>query len=106
MAKNFTNTNTFNNLTAPKNKQEVKEVPTVQEVQITQETLTTQGRKGHKLQRINMGFTPQNIEFLRLYSKVQGLTMTQLTNKILDEVRQEPKTAEKLQQIKEIMKEG
>ncbi len=96
----------FEDLTAPKSKQEVKEVPTVQEVQTAQETLQTQGKKGYKLQRINMGFTPQNIEFLRLYSKVQGQTMTQLVNKILDTARQDPQTAEKLRQLQEIMKEG
>lgn len=91
---------TFEGLTSTPKKevqqiQEVQEVHTIQEAQAAQQT---QGKKGYKMQRINMAFTPDNIEFLRLVSKVKGQTMTQLVNAILDQEREKQK--ELLDQIK------
>lgn len=46
-------------------------------------SLKTQGRGGCKLPRINMAFTPDNIEYLRIMSRACGLSMTELVNKIV-----------------------
>lgn len=49
----------------------------------------TQGRKGRKLPRINMAFTPENYEFLRAHSRMNGLTMTEYVNSLIKKDRQE-----------------
>lgn len=51
--------------------------------------LKTQGRKGCKASRINMAFTPENHEFIKLLAKASGRTMTELTNDIISAYRQE-----------------
>lgn len=47
----------------------------------------TQGRKGFKVSRINMGFSPENHDWLRLRSRQRGMTITEFVNKILDRER-------------------
>ncbi len=49
----------------------------------------TQGRKGMKLNRINMGFSDVNYEFIRFQARYKGLTMTQFVNGIIDNFRKE-----------------
>ena len=49
------------------------EPPKAEDVQKAQEALQTQGRRGYKLQRINMGFTPANLDYIRVMSKAKGL---------------------------------
>lgn len=66
-----------------------EKTPEVQEVQERQEAQQTQGKKGAKMQRINMAFTPSNIDFIRVMAKIKGQTMTQFVNEILDNQRQE-----------------
>lgn len=51
--------------------------------------LKTQGRKGCKAVRINMAFTPENYEFVRVIARVKGMTMTAFTNQILEQYREE-----------------
>lgn len=51
--------------------------------------LKTQGRKGCKAARINMAFTPENHEFIKLLAKASGRTMTELTNDIIAAYRAE-----------------
>lgn len=51
--------------------------------------LKTQGRKGCKATRINMAFTPENHEFIKLMAKATGRTMTELTNDIITAYRNE-----------------
>lgn len=48
---------------------------------------TTQGRAGCKMPRANLTFSEENYAFIRTISKVQGCTMSQLVNGILDEYR-------------------
>ena len=102
MSKDFTST--FNNLigidNTNKNTQQKHEVQKVQSVKEAQAEQHTQGRKGYKMQRINMAFTPDNIDFLRTISKVKGQTMTQFVNNILDKAREENK--ELIEQIKSL----
>lgn len=51
--------------------------------------LKTQGRKGCKATRINMAFTPENHEFIKVMSKATGRTMTELTNDVIEAYRTE-----------------
>lgn len=51
--------------------------------------LKTQGRKGCKAERINMAFTPENYDFIRIMARVSGKTMTEFTNSAIDIVRVE-----------------
>ena len=48
---------------------------------------TTQGKKGQKLPRINLGFSTENHDFLRKESRMRGLTITAFINQIIDEYR-------------------
>lgn len=44
----------------------------------------TQGRKGKKLPRINMAFSQENLEYLRLISRIEGVSMTEYVNQLLE----------------------
>lgn len=46
--------------------------------------MKTQGRKGCKAVRINMAFTPDNYEFIRVMSKLRGETQTAFVNYMID----------------------
>lgn len=48
----------------------------------------TQGRKGCKMQRINLAFSDENMDFIRVVSKTLGITQTQLVNQVLDNFRE------------------
>jgi len=47
----------------------------------------TQGRKGHKLPRINMGFSLENHAWIRLRSRQRGMTITEYVNELIDRDR-------------------
>lgn len=49
----------------------------------------TQGRKGCKLDRFNMGFTPENREFIKIMAKLKGQTMTDFVNDVIEQYRNE-----------------
>lgn len=51
--------------------------------------LRTQGRQGCKAPRINMAFTVDNYEFIRVMSKATGRTMTQFVNLVIAAYRKE-----------------
>ena len=51
--------------------------------------LQTQGRKGCKAIRINMAFTPDNHEFIKVMAKISGKTMTEFTNLVIERYRSE-----------------
>lgn len=59
------------------------------EAEELKETLNTTGRKGVKLPRINMAFTPANYEFLKIMAQVRGQTITEFLNDIIKEARTE-----------------
>ena len=96
---------TFKQLTQtvqePQQVQEVQNTPTEQEIKKAQAEQQTQGKKGYKMHRINMAFTPDNIDFIRAISKLKGVTMTQYINELLDLERE--KHTDLLKQIKSIM---
>lgn len=66
------------------------EAPTEQDTQeVQQDTNTqqkhpTQGKKGKKLPRINMAFSNDNLEYLQLISRIEGVSMTQYVNNLLE----------------------
>ena len=47
------------------------------------DSMRTQGRKGCKAVRINMAFTPENHEFIKVMSAATGRTMANFTNLII-----------------------
>lgn len=51
--------------------------------------LRTQGRKGCKAVRINMAFTPDNHQFIKVMAKITGKTMTEFTNYVVEQYRTE-----------------
>lgn len=53
------------------------------------ESLHTQGRTGHKLQRINFAFSDANYDYIKVMAGLSGETMTALVNRILDAERRE-----------------
>lgn len=58
---------------------------TEEQAQAARMTGKTAGLKGVKLQRINMGFTPDVYDYIRTMARVSGLTMTDFVNKALRE---------------------
>lgn len=53
------------------------------EKQESMDTLNTQGKKGLKAMRINMAFTPELHEYIKIMSDLQGTTITNFVNGIL-----------------------
>ena len=51
--------------------------------------LKTQGRKGCKAIRINMAFTPENHEFIKVMAKASGHSMTEFANMVIAAYRRE-----------------
>lgn len=48
---------------------------------------STQGKKGMKKDRMNMGFSPENYEYLRIMAGIHKMTITKYTNRIIEEDR-------------------
>jgi len=65
-----------------------RETPDAQNAQDAQEVARvgdqTQGRKGKKLPRINMAFTQENLDYLRIISRIEGVSMTDYVNRLLE----------------------
>ena len=51
--------------------------------------LRTQGKKGCKAVRINMAFTPDNHEFIKVLARISGKSMTEFTNYVIEQYRTE-----------------
>lgn len=85
------------------NTQKALEVQDVQKVQKSQPStdMQTQGRKGEKLPRINMAFSPANHEFINIMSRLSGLTLTQYVNRVID--RERKSNSHKLEQAKKLL---
>ena len=62
---------------------------TKEEFEARSAEMRTQGRQGCKAPRINMAFTTDNYEFVKVVSKATGRTMTQFVNLIVTAYRQE-----------------
>lgn len=48
---------------------------------------STQGRKGHKLKRINMAYSDANYEYITMESRRRGISATEFVNKIIEAYR-------------------
>lgn len=79
---------------------------TIQEMQAyieAQETRRTQGRKGLKMARMNMSFTPSNMDYLKVMAGINGMTITRFMNLIIEQHAEA--NAERYQKAKEIMRD-
>ena len=63
---------------------------------------TTQGKKGQKLPRINMAFSYENIEFLNIVSRIDGISKTNYVNRLVKEDR--ARRADEVERAKPILK--
>jgi len=68
-----------------------------------QEDFKTQGRRGMKLPRINMAFTPTNLDFIRVMAGISGQSMTQYVNAVIEAERQ--RNGEIYQRAKDLIKD-
>jgi len=62
-------------------------------VQDVQEVHTTQGRRGGKQQRINMAFTPENLEYMRTMAGLKGISVTRFVNDLISQDREKNSNA-------------
>ena len=77
-------------------------VASAEEANERAQQLKTQGRKGCKAVRINMAFTPDNHEFIAVMAKITGHTMTEFTNIIIKQYREEhPEYFEEAKRIRD-----
>lgn len=79
--------------------------PTTQDTQDTHDAPIvhgTQGKKGHKLPRINMAFTRDNLDHLQLMARIEGVSITEYVNRLVktDQANQ----ASTISKAKEILK--
>ena len=88
MAKDFTKqarTSIFEAVTP----QAVTPEDAAQEAREAQEAFQTQGKKGMKMMRLSVAFTPSNEDYIRTMSRIEGMSMIRYINKIIDRDRQE-----------------
>jgi len=64
--------------------QQPQEVQEVQEEKRKPISQTTQGKKGKKLPRINMAFSTQNLEYLQIISRIEGISITEYVNRLVE----------------------
>ena len=53
-----------------------------------QEVHSTQGRKGAKQQRINMAFSPEDLDYMRVMAGLKGVSITKLVNDLIAQDRE------------------
>lgn len=51
------------------------------------DSAATQGKKGMKKDRMNMGFSPENYEYMRVMAGIHKMTITKYVNHIIEEDR-------------------
>ena len=69
--------------------QEAQRIEKEQKALDAQDALATRGRKGIKLPRINMAFTPSNLDYIRVMAAIRGQSMTQYVNDLIERERTE-----------------
>ena len=62
---------------------------TPEELEQRQREMRTQGRKGCKMARINMAFTPENHEFIKKAARYKTMNLTEFMNHIIEQYREE-----------------
>lgn len=63
----------------------------------------TRGAKGAKMDRINMAFTTDNFDYIRIMSKIRGQSMTAFCNDVIEQHREQ--YAEQFEQAREIIEQ-
>lgn len=58
-----------------------------------QEVHSTQGRKGEKQQRINMAFSPENLNYMRAMAGLKGISITRFVNDLISQDREKNSAA-------------
>jgi len=78
---------------------EKQDEPNTQDVPNTH---STQGKKGQKFPRINMAFSPENLEYLQIISRIEGKSITEYVNTLIraDSLNR----ADEIKQAKSILK--
>ena len=74
---------------APIARRSRSEQPTAQEIQLAREQGKTQGRKGVKAVRINMAFSPEIHEYIKVMARVRGESVTDFTNYVFRQSMEE-----------------
>lgn len=90
--KDFTNLNTgrvYKSIETATSRKGQQGTASPQEAAERASNLKTQGRKGCKAIRINMAFTPENHEYIKVMAKVTGKTMTEFANLAIERYRTE-----------------
>ena len=90
--KDFTNLNTgrvYQSIETATSRRGQQGTASPQEAAERASNLKTQGRKGCKAIRINMAFTPENHEYIKVMAKVTGKTMTEFANLAIERYRTE-----------------
>lgn len=77
---------------------------TPEEAAIRAAELRTQGRKGCKAVRINMAFTPDNHEFIKIMARASGKSMTEFANDVIAAYKKEhPEIIEKANEFLQLI---
>ena len=63
---------------------------------------TTQGKKGQKLPRINMAFSPENHEYLEIVSRIDGISKTDFVNRLIAKDRS--RRSDEVEKAKSVLK--
>lgn len=61
----------------------------------------TQGKKGMKLDRMNMGFSKENFEFMRVMAGLHKMSITKYCNHLIEEERK--RSADIYEKAKDLM---
>lgn len=64
--------------------QEAQRIQEVSPAPAASEVKSTQGRKGAKLPRINMAFSPESLEYLRVMAALRGVSVTRYVNDLVE----------------------
>ena len=65
--------------------QEVQHTQEARALQVASETGGTQGRKGAKLPRINMAFSADSLDYLRVMAALRGVSITKYVNDLVEQ---------------------
>jgi predicted DNA binding CopG/RHH family protein len=84
------------------NPQEAQQEQDTQEAQEVHLTHGTQGRKGQKLPRINMAFAQENLNYLQIIARIEGVSITEYVNRLVK--ADHAARADELERAKDILK--
>jgi thiaminase len=84
------------------NTQNIQDTQQAQSAYSAYSTHITQGKKGQKLPRINMAFSPENLEYLQIISRIEGKSITEYVNTLIRTDR--ASRADEVAQAKSVLK--